>query len=383
VTFLHNITQLPSDAGSTDWLQAGVAQTRRPTAETLLLGDSRAMSEVRRLVRQVASSDASIIVTGPTGSGKEVVARALHAESRRAAQPFVAVNTGAIPRDLLESELFGHEKGSFTGAIGQRRGRFEEADGGTLFLDEIGDMPFDMQVKLLRVLEDRTVQRVGGRGQIAVDARIVSATHRDLNIAIEEQRFRADLYYRLAVFPIDLPSLAERREDIPQLVRHFVDKSGAKLSFSQGAMDRLVAHDWPGNVRELRNVVERATILCAGRVVSGEQIDALLAPHGRRMASSALTEQRDARTLQADLAAALNESALMAPAAAKPVPSAAAPLLGDEPIDLRMTVAELEHRYITEALRAADGVVAEAARLLTLQRTTLIEKMRKHGLKAA
>jgi sigma-54 specific flagellar transcriptional regulator A len=347
------------------------------------MGDSRAMTEVRRLVRQVASSDASIIVTGPTGSGKEVVARALHAESRRAAQPFVAVNTGAIPRDLLESELFGHEKGSFTGAIGQRRGRFEEADGGTLFLDEIGDMPFDMQVKLLRVLEDRTVQRVGGRGQIAVDARIVSATHRDLNIAIEEQRFRADLYYRLAVFPIDLPSLAERREDIPQLVRHFADKSGAKLSFSQGAMDRLVAHDWPGNVRELRNVVERATILCAGRVVSGEQIDALLAPHGRRMASSVLTDQRDARTLQADLAAALKERQLTTPATATPVPSSLTPLFGDEPIDLRMTVAELEHRYITEALRAADGVVAEAARLLTLQRTTLIEKMRKHGLKAA
>ncbi len=352
----------------------------RLSIESLLIGDSVAMREVRHLVRQVARCDASVVITGPTGSGKEVIARAIHVESHRGAAPFVAVNTGAIPRDLLESELFGHEKGSFTGAISQRRGRFEEADTGTLFLDEIGDMPFDMQVKLLRVLEERTVQRVGGRGQIAVDARIVSATHRDIDAAIEEQRFRADLFYRLAVFPIDLPSLAERREDVPQLVRHFVAAANAKLSFNAAAMERMIAHDWPGNVRELRNVIDRATIIFAGQVVGAEQADMLLAPRGRRLAAGVgpaqrpeSEGQRDARTLLNDLASRLGSE----------LPETPAPLLGTEPVDLRTTVADLEHRYITEALRAADGVVAEAARLLSLQRTTLIEKMRKHGLKAA
>lgn len=353
----------------------------RATLDSLLIGDSEAMQEVRHLIRHVAKSDASVVITGPTGSGKEVIARAIHVESDRSSAPFVAVNTGAIPRDLLESELFGHEKGSFTGAINQRRGRFEEADLGTLFLDEIGDMPFDMQVKLLRVLEERSVQRVGGRGQIAVDTRIISATHRDIDAAIEEQRFRADLFYRLAVFPIDLPSLAERREDVPQLVRHFVARANAKVSFNQGAMERLIGHDWPGNVRELRNVIDRAAIIFGGQVIGAEQADMLLAPRGRRLATgsaSAVADRvsdgpRDARSLLTDLASRLGGE----------MPEAAAPLLGSEPVDLRTTVADLEHRYITEALRAADGVVAEAARLLSLQRTTLIEKMRKHGLKAA
>ncbi|MFC3714110.1 sigma-54 interaction domain-containing protein [Sphingoaurantiacus capsulatus] len=355
----------------------------RATLESTLIGDSLAMQEVRHLIRQVAKSDASVIVTGPTGSGKEVIANAIHRESPRAAQPFVAVNTGAIPRDLLESELFGHEKGSFTGAINQRRGRFEEADGGTLFLDEIGDMPIDMQVKLLRVLEARSVQRVGGRGQIAVDTRIVSATHRDIDAAIEEQRFRADLFFRLAVFPIDLPSLAERREDVPQLVRHFVALSNAKLSFNQAAIERMANHEWPGNVRELRNVIDRAAIMFGGQVIGAEQAEMLLAPRGRRLAAGIATAaepvaapidgQRDARSLLTDLASRLG---------AEPA-DMDAPLIGEEPVDLRTTVADIEQRYITEALRAADGVVAEAARLLSLQRTTLIEKMRKHGLKAA
>ena len=360
--------------------RAGTSRETHLSVDSLLIGDSAAIRDIRYLIRQVARSDASVIVTGPTGSGKEVIARAIHVESHRAAHPFIAVNTGAIPRDLLESELFGHEKGSFTGAISQRRGRFEEADSGTLFLDEIGDMPFDMQVKLLRVLEARTVQRVGGRGHIAVDTRIVSATHRDIDAAIEEQRFRADLYYRLAVFPIDLPSLAERREDLPLLIRHFVSMSSAKVSFNQAALARLLGHEWPGNVRELRNVIDRAAILFSGQVIGAEQVEMLLAPRGRRLAGAAASAPaaetpRDARTLQSDLAARLTEM----PAEL----GASTPLLGDEPVDLRTTVADLEHRYITEALRAADGVVAEAARLLSLQRTTLIEKMRKHGLKAA
>lgn len=355
------------------------------SVESLLVGDSRAIVETRRLIRQVAPSDASVIVTGPSGSGKEMVARAIHAESDRAAMPYVAVNTGAIPRELLESELFGHEKGSFTGAVNQHRGRFEEAHGGTLFLDEIGDMPTDMQVKLLRVLEERAVQRVGGRGQIAVDARIVSATHRDIDDAIAGRRFREDLFYRLAVFPIDLPSLAERREDVPLLARHFLRKSKASVKFGQAAMDRMVAHDWAGNVRELRNVIERAIILFAGRTLSAEEVETLLRPRGRRPVAQAIPApaERDARALQAELAAVWEASARAAPPAPLPANADMTPDLAaalGEGVDLRMIVADLEHRYISEALRLADGVVAEAARSLSLQRTTLIEKMRKYGL---
>jgi sigma-54 specific flagellar transcriptional regulator A len=348
--------------------QAAIAAT----AEALLIGDSPAIVDIRRLVRQVAPSSASVIVTGPSGSGKEMVARAIHAESDRSTQPYVAVNCGAIPRDLLESDLFGHEKGSFTGAINQRRGRFEEAHGGTLFLDEIGDMPADMQVKLLRVLEERAVERIGGRGPIAIDARIISATHRDIEEAIGAQRFREDLFYRLAVFPIHLPSLAERREDVPLLIRHFLRRSGwnASIKFAPAAMDRLVAHNWPGNVRELRNVIERAAILYQGQTISAEQVDCALLPRVRRNSG--------------ERAAVWEASTRAVPPAPLPANVAALTdgedIIGDENVDLRMIVADLEHRYISEALRKAGGVVAEAARSLSLQRTTLIEKMRKYGL---
>jgi sigma-54 dependent transcriptional regulator, flagellar regulatory protein len=339
-------------------------------ADTLIIGDSHVIRELRYLIRAVAPSAASVIITGPSGSGKEMVARALHAESERGDKPYVAVNTGAIPRDLLESELFGHEKGSFTGAIAQKRGRFEEADGGTLFLDEIGDMPADMQVKLLRVLEERSVQRVGGRGEIAVDTRIVSATHRNIEEAIGAGRFREDLFYRLAVFPIALPSLAERREDVPLLIAHFLKLAGEPMGFTQDAIDCLVAHDWPGNVRELRNVVERAAILFRGRTVGAEQVEMVL---GRRTISSV-----------AERAALWEASEKAAPVTiAAPAPAEPESALGDAPVDLRKLMADLEYRYISEALRVSEGVVADAARLLSLQRTTLIEKMRKHGLAKA
>ena len=349
------------------------------TAETLLIGESRAMVELRRLVKQVAPSNASVIVTGPSGSGKEMVARAIHAESQRASKNYVAVNCGAIPRELLESELFGHEKGSFTGAVGQRRGRFEEAHGGTLFLDEIGDMPADMQVKLLRVLEERVVQRVGSNGQIAVDTRIISATHRDLDESIAQQRFREDLYYRLAVFPIELPSLGERREDVPLLVRHFASQLEGRgtIQFTQDAMDRFVAHPWLGNVRELRNVVERAGILFAGRTIGAEQVEMILCRRGRaaRMERAAVWEATDVSAPSAEIVP-------LVPAASAAPTGQAAPLL-DGQVDIRTIVADIEQRYINEALRLTDGVVAEAARMLSLQRTTLIEKMRKHGLAKA
>ncbi len=349
------------------------------SAESLLIGISRSMVEIRYLIRQVAPSSASVIVTGPSGSGKELVARAIHLESSRAGHSYVAVNCGAIPRDLLESELFGHEKGSFTGAVSQKRGRFEDADGGTLFLDEIGDMPADMQVKLLRVLEERSVQRVGGRGEIAVDARIVSATHRDIDEAITAQRFREDLFYRLAVFPIDLPSLGERREDVPLLVQHFLGQGSSGVKFSQGAMDRMVAHDWPGNVRELRNVVERASILFPRQTISAEQVEIIL--HRRGRVGNA---ERAALWDAAERAVPLPVPA--AEPAPQPAPEQAeeqSAAIGEAPVDLRKMMADLEYRYIAEALRASEGVVADAARLLSLQRTTLIEKMRKHGLAKA
>jgi sigma-54 dependent transcriptional regulator, flagellar regulatory protein len=327
------------------------------TAATLLLGHSDAMAHIRELIRKVASLHTSVLISGPSGSGKERVARAIHAESDRAHGAFVAINCGAIPRELLESELFGHEKGSFTGAHAQRQGRFEEAHKGTLFLDEIGDMPADMQVKLLRVLEERTVERVGGRGSIPVDVRVVSASHRDLAVAIDEGRFREDLYYRLAVFPIHLPGLSEHIEDLELLIRHFLRNLGmasGALDFAPSAMSALARHPWPGNVRELRNFVERAAILHSGETITATEVDAMLLrtkPASARptMAATIMPERTD---------------------------------LDPGGIDLRAILHDLEGRYIREALSRTQGVVADAARLLGLQRTTLIEKMRRHAAPA-
>jgi sigma-54 specific flagellar transcriptional regulator A len=354
--------------------------------ESLIIGAAPSIAGLRQLVRQVAPSDASVLLVGPSGSGKEVVARAIHAQSKRAGKPFVAINCGAIPRDLLESELFGHEKGSFTGAFAQHKGRFEEAHGGTLFLDEIGDMPADMQVKLLRVLEERVVQRIGGRGQIAVDVRILAATHRDIDAAIDAGSFREDLFYRLAVFPIDIPSLAERAEDVPALVGHFLAQAKGRkpVRFSAAAFDRMAEHGWPGNVRELRNFVERANILYAGRIVGRDEVGALLLRRGRVGAI-----ERKSLWDATDL---LVEPVPAPAAAAAPAPDVVVPIRADvpaiamteaQPVALRDMLAEIERRYIEEALTQSDGVIADAARLLTLQRTTLIEKMRKYEMRAA
>ena len=226
-----------------------------------LVGSSRAIQNVRKLIQQVADSDANVLILGESGTGKEVVARNLHYYSSRRDKPFVPVNCGAIPGDLLESELFGHQKGAFTGAINDRQGRFEMAEGGTLFLDEIGDMSLQMQVKILRVLQERTFERVGSNQSISSDVRIIAATHRNLEAAIEKGEFREDLFYRLNVFPIEMPSLAERLEDIPLLVNELVrrieyEKRGS-VRLSPGAIYALCQYNWPGNVRELANLVER------------------------------------------------------------------------------------------------------------------------------
>lgn len=330
-----------------------------------IIGQSAAMRDLRALIGRVARSDASVLITGPSGSGKELVARALHKASGRRDAAFVALNCGAIPADLMESELFGHERGAFTGAATRRIGRFEEAHRGTLFLDEIGDMRFDMQVKLLRVLEDGLVQRVGGGAPVVADVRIISATHQDIEAAIAGQRFREDLYFRLGVVPIRVPSLAERVEDLPLLMSHFRSgRSGPMARFDVGAMARMMAHDWPGNVRELRNVVARADILFGGQCLGAEEVDQLIR----------------ARPSQPFLLTSLSPTAIApAPIIAEAPCRVEVPSRG-EPVDLRQLIETIEQDRIQMALDAANGVISEAARLLTLKRTTLIEKMRKYGV---
>lgn len=348
-----------------------VDMPRRSPVDSSLVGSGFAMREVRKLIGQVARSSASVLVTGPSGSGKEVVARGIHAASPRAAASFVAVNCGAIPRDLLESELFGHEKGSFTGAIQQRKGRFEAADGGTIFLDEIGDMPADMQVKLLRVLEERQIERVGSNRTLAVDTRVVSATHKDLEKAIEDGRFREDLFYRLAIFPLRLPSLAERREDIPELVQYFARRTadmGTTVRFAPAAMAVLAGHDWPGNVRELRNVIERAAILHPNETIGVESTYALLRRSGAK--------PNPARETDAIWDATADIAAAFTPPPAFDADAAVA----NGGCDLKNLLADLEQSYIHAALDRGGNVITDAARLLGLQRTTLIEKMRKYGI---
>jgi len=324
----------------------------------LILGESRAIREVRGIIKFAAAARASVLITGPSGTGKELVAAALHGASNRAAAKFVAVNSGAIPRDLIESELFGHEKGSFTGAISRRIGHFEAAHRGTLFLDEIGEMPADMQVRLLRVLEDQRIRRIGSGEDLAVDVRMVAATHQCLDTAIRDGRFREDLYYRLAVLPIALPALAERIEDVPVLIEHFCSQgfvADAPPRFTAAAMDRLMAHDWPGNVRELRNLVDRAAVFSAGSEIGEEELDMLLVPgQAGRCAAAAggVTDRGEA-------------------ASPRPLPRS---------IDLKAHLQNEEKRVLIEALERSGGVVSAAARLVQLQRTTFIEKMKRYRI---
>lgn len=345
----------------------------------LLVGKGSAIQSVRRLIGQVADKDANVLILGESGTGKEVVARAIHELSPRAAGPFVPVNCGAIPGELLESELFGHEKGAFTGAISSRRGRFELAQGGTLFLDEIGDMPMPMQVKLLRVLQERVFERVGGGKPIVADVRIIAATHRDLEQMIQQQSFREDLYYRLNVFPIETPPLRERADDIPLLLQELLNRHSAEhhawIRFTQRAIESLMQHHWSGNVRELSNLVERLLILYPNRIVDihelpakyryGDGADSQLAPAGE-------WEERDALAQ-----IFLDEPE---PVAAAVAADPFAQVLPEEGVNLKEMLAELEMEMIRQALDAQEGVVARAADMLGMRRTTLVEKMKKYGM---
>lgn len=348
-----------------------------------LIGESAALRHVMRLGERAAASNIPILISGESGVGKEMIARAIQGSSERSGRPFITVNCGAIPENLVESILFGHEKGSFTGATGKHTGKFQEADGGTIFLDEIGDMPADMQVKLLRVLEERKIERVGSNKTMGIDVRVVSATHKNLEQAIAEGRFREDLFYRLNIFPLQLPALADRREDIPMLVAHFLKLSGTKVRFDASALRALCQHNWPGNIRELRNVVERAVVLFGEDDISVDDIEILLGATLERReplneesaiwdATTVSEEEADTR-LPATTVVSLHpngDSLDMDPRA----------LIGAGKCDMRALVAKLEQSLIHAALEQSGDIVADAARVLGLQRTSLIEKMRKYQI---
>jgi DNA-binding NtrC family response regulator len=328
--------------------------SKQPAQLACLVGNSPAIRAIRAEIETIADASATVLITGPSGSGKDVVAQLLHQRSRRAPRPFVALNCAAVAPDLLESEMFGHEAGAFTGAVKARPGRFEAADTGTLFLDEVGDMPAAMQVKLLRALETRIVERVGGMLPIAVDVRLIAATSVDLFAAIDRGHFRADLLYRLDVVRIEMPPLADRPEDVPLLVEHFCQRlSGAPVRFDAQAMATLAGQPWPGNVRELKNLVDRAQAHFPGQTIGHTQLSRLLRP--------ATAAPQSAPTVPP-----LRPAAIPAPP-----PSVGAG------IDLKRLLADLECHYINEALNASGGAITATAKLLGLQRTTLIEKMRR------
>ncbi|MDJ0807861.1 MAG: sigma-54 dependent transcriptional regulator [Gammaproteobacteria bacterium] len=329
-----------------------------------LSGSSRATRQVNRMIEQVADSEATVLILGESGTGKEVVARKLHFHSVRRGKPFVPVNCGAIPSDLLESELFGHEKGAFTGAISARQGRFEMAEEGTLFLDEIGDMSMPMQVKLLRVLQERSFERVGSNKTMTCNVRIIAATHRNLEQAIQDGEFREDLYYRLNVFPIDMPPLRDRVEDIPVLVNDLIhriehEKRGS-VRLTPAAIAALTHYSWPGNVRELANLMERLAILYPFGVVDIMDLPEKFRPNGNLVDTIQLPEV----SIQGD----------------QPGTTLNAPRLPTDGLDLKAHLNTLEQSLIQQALDESDGVVAHAAKRLHMRRTTLVEKLRKYGL---
>ena len=331
-----------------------------------LVGSSPGIQRVRNMIEMVARSDANVLIVGESGTGKEVVARHVHHHSNRRSKPFVPLNCGAIPADLLESELFGHEKGAFTGAIASRQGRFEMADGGTLFLDEIGDMSLSMQVKLLRVLQERTFERVGSNKSHSVNVRIIAATHVNLDQAIREGRFREDLFYRLNVFPIETPPLRARNEDLPLLVNDLVERldheGRGTIRLTPSCIESLSEYTWPGNVRELANLVERLSILYPNGMVDVHDLP-------EKYRSAHVVARAPSKP---DEAGAVAEEVVPMVASNPRLPRAG--------LDLKEHLTVIERDLITQALEETDWVVAHAAKRLCMGRTTLVEKMRKFDL---
>ena len=346
--------------------------------KSAIVGSSQAVVRMRQLISMVAPTSGSVLVLGPTGSGKELVAEAIHRESGRRGK-IISLNCAAIPSELLESELFGYEKGAFTGADRQRLGRFEQAENGTLFLDEIGDLPLNLQTKLLRVLESRTVQRVGGREDIKLNFRLVCATHQFLDKKVESGAFREDLFYRLNVFPIEVPSLSERSSDIAEILtaliaaRQCEEIKVTAPNFDPSALHALCTHEWPGNVRELRNVVDRAFILFAGREISGRNVRENLL-HMRVPDVSQIDDQDE---IWQEMGA-LEGLAGLEPVSELPQPEAYRTWFEHfDDIDLRRLIRDIEVVLIEAALEKHGGLVSRAAEVLKLRRTTLIEKMKK------
>ena len=403
------------------------------SASTPILGQSSATQALRQLVRTVAASASTTLVTGESGTGKELVAQALHQQGPRAEGRFVPINCGAIPRELIESELFGHRKGAFTGAVADRMGRFELAHGGTLFLDEIGDLPMDMQVKLLRVLQERCILPVGASREVPVDVRVVAATHKNLEQEVQEGRFREDLYYRINVLPIRTTPLRERPQDLAELLNFYAGKHALPgtrpLSFAPDMLDMLAAYRWPGNVRELSNLVDRFSTLFPGQRIDCHTVPSCMLPSGlvelqvlrlgqeqeapwvaqaeHLMAAPATGQQADA--VQAASFDPVLHAMAMADAQEDVVPVRAAPLhrpaasasndemnaveeaillaqgiqtLPPEGMSLKQHLVDIERSLIEQALSRTQGNVSRTAKLLQLQRTTLIEKINKYELRA-
>jgi sigma-54 specific flagellar transcriptional regulator A len=346
------------------------ATDRTPTHTALVHGPDSPIVELARACARIARSDATVLISGETGVGKEVFARLLHDGSPRASRPLVAVNCGAIPEALLESELFGHSKGAFTGAVAARRGRIAAANGGTLFLDEVGELPLGLQVKLLRVLQERSYEPVGATEPVPADFRLLAATNRDLAAEVAAGRFRRDLYYRLLVCPIEVPPLRTRRGDVPHLFAHFWRERGETRPVDAMVLKVLEEHGWPGNVRELENLVERLSVCCEGPVVRVSDLPPHLRPDSLEVAPLALarpvTEEPDAQ----------RELRSLFKVVEPPAPEAVS-LDGAQPVDLPGMLRRLEDAYIDAALARTSGNKKAAADLLGLQRTTLVEKLRR------
>lgn len=354
--------------------------------DAMLIGNSQKMQQLRMLIKFAGKCNSSIMITGPSGSGKEVVANAIHSISQRAPGPNITVNCGALPEQLVESELFGHEKGSFTGAINKHVGLFEQSNSGTIFLDEIGDMPLNMQVKLLRVLETRIVNRVGGNQDIPIDVRVIAATHKNLGEAIHGKSFREDLFYRLCVVPIEVPALNERKEDIPALVGHFLKNQmevNALPIFTAEAFVALQQYEWPGNVRELRNVVERAGVFFSGQTVQAQDIAMLIQSDiATAIRNSAAPVAILGQTFGLEQTADTQTNSLSS-IKQTPFEKTLASVQGNTAnnvVDLNAHLKNEERRIIQHALETSHGVVSRAARSINIKRTTFIDKMHKHNI---